>query len=93
MGDNSSRLLEIGKEFRECSIVKNSGGYILGKNEYKEGNPDTISDGDDRGRDPLDSTSASSSIGTNTDIGLRITQLSRNNCLYSKSKPYGEGNC
>lgn len=91
--DNSSRLLEMSEAFRTCSLVKNASRNLIGKSEYMVGSPDTISDGDCRGRDPKDPTSASSSIGTNLDISSRISQLAKNGSLYTAAKPYGEGNC
>jgi hypothetical protein len=88
-GIGSSRLTEISEQFYKCSIVLNSCRY-LPENQYDVAHPDTLSDGDCRGRDPED---AGGSIGTNKDITERTIQLVRNSCLYTTDKPYGEGNC
>ena len=85
MADESSRLLESGAEFRTCSIAKNGSGYIPGK-EYSPTTPDTISDGDNRGRDPQND---GGSIGTNIDIQTRSALIVKNN--YTSSKEYGLG--
>jgi len=86
----SSNLSEISKQYYECSMIKNKCRYQP-ENQYDVAHPDTLSDGDCRGRDPLKPESAS--IGTNTDICERNCQLLNNCCLYSSSSPYDEGNC
>lgn len=87
-----SNLSLIGEQFRKDNLVKNSCRYVDGK-EYSVGSPDVISDGDCRGRDPKDPTSASSTIGTNLDIATRCTQLAFNSARYTCGHEYGSGNC
>lgn len=89
-GVGPSNLTEISKQFYECSMVRNSCRY-LPENQYDVVHPDTLSDGDCRGRDPLKPESAS--IGTNKDIFERNCQLIINSDLYTSANPYGEGNC
>jgi len=83
----SSRLLTNSEEFRNKLLAKNSDGYTTG-NEYLPGHADTISDGDDRGRDPEDD---GGSVGTNEDITMRDNLLAKNSDLYTKDNPYGQG--
>lgn len=75
-----SNLLVNSKDIREKMLAKNADGYTEG-NEYCASHPDTISDGDERGRDPEDE---GASIGTKKDIKM-------NNCLIVKNK-YNSGN-
>lgn len=89
-GIGSSRLSEISQQFYTCSMIRNSSRYVP-ENKYDVAHPDTISDGDCRGRDPEAPDSAS--IGTNKDIFERECQLVKNSCLYTQANPYGEGNC
>jgi hypothetical protein len=88
--DDSSKLLEISQQFLSCNIIRNSCRYTT-ENQYNVAHPDTISDGDCRGRDP--ETPTSTSIGTNKDIFERDCQLVKNSHLYTSGNPYGEGNC
>lgn len=82
--DTPSRLSKNSADFYKCSIAKNSpstskenwSGYIPGS-EYLPGTPDTISDGDNRGRDP-ESLSADATIGTNIDISTRECSIAKN---------------
>jgi hypothetical protein len=77
-------------DMRNCLMAKNSDGYTYG-NEYCEGNVDTISDGDCKGRDPQ---SEGSSIGTNKDIEMRNCLMAKNKCNggYSYGNEYCSGN-
>lgn len=90
-----SNLSTISEEFRNKNLVQNSCRYVCAK-PYDATSPDVFSDGDCRGRDPIDASKAGSPIGTNFDIDCRDKQL---NCIalngirYTKAKPYGEGNC
>jgi hypothetical protein len=86
MAEESSRLLSNSESFRTCSITKNSAGYTP-NSEYCAGVPDTISDGDNRGRDP---ESQDSCIGTKIDIGKRTASVSKN--LYKGGNEYCSGN-
>ena len=88
MANENSRLLTNSTEYRECSLAKNSKGYTTG-NQYCAGSPDTISDGDDRGRDPQN---VGSSIGTATDIKLRECSLAKNSDGYTTGNQYCVGN-
>jgi len=87
MADESSRLLVNSEHFRTCSIAKNSKGYIPGS-EYCAGVPDTISDGDCRGRDPQDD---GGSIGTNKDIQMRNCLMTKNADGYTYENQYCAG--
>lgn len=90
-----SNLSTISEQFRKDNLVKNSCRYVDGK-EYNIGSADVISDGDCRGRDPKDPTSAASPIGTIFDISCREKQMScigLNGKRYTNEKPYGSGNC
>lgn len=80
--EESSRLLVNSAGFRTCSLAKNGDGYTP-SNEYCAGNPDTISDGDDRGRDPK---TGGGSIGTNIDIKERNELIKKN--MYTHGKEY-----
>jgi len=81
----TSRLLENSKEYRDDLIAKNSDGYTPG-NEYSVGHVDTLSDGDNRGREEDDNT-----IGTLIDIEAREKQLARNSCLFTTTNQYTVG--
>lgn len=85
MADETSRLVTISEDFRTCSIAKNGQGYVPGK-EYLPATPDTISDGDDRGRDPK---TDGGSIGTNIDINTRNKQMAKNADGYTYGDEYG----
>lgn len=85
MADETSRLLTISKDFRTCSIAKNGMGYVPGK-EYLPATSDTISDGDDRGRDPK---TDGGSIGTKIDIDTRNKQMAKNADGYTYGDEYG----
>lgn len=91
MADESSRLLNNSADFRNAALAKNGDGYTSG-NEYNAGHADTISDGDDKGRDPEDATLADSPIGTKTDISVRGVALAKNADKYTKDRQYGFGN-
>lgn len=82
-----SNLLVNSEDIRKKMLAKNADGYTEG-NEYCASHPDTISDGDERGRDPEDE---GGSIGTKKDIDM-------NNCLIVKNKyntdnEYSAGSC
>lgn len=85
--ENNSRLLTNSEEIRKAMLAKNSDLYIEGK-EYKTGHLNTISDGDEKGRDPED---IGSSIGTLTDIENRETMLAKNSSLYTCGNEYTAG--
>ena len=87
MADETSRLLINSKDFRTCSIAKNGKGYTPG-NEYLPATPDTISDGDNRGRDPKTN---GGSIGTKIDIDTRNKQMAKNADGYSYGNEYCAG--
>jgi hypothetical protein len=84
MAEESSRLLENSVDYRNCSIGKNSGSYIP-TNEYCAGSSDTLSDGDNRGRDPED---IGGSIGTQIDIKMRECSLAKNSDRYTNDNQY-----
>jgi len=91
--EESSRLLANSEDFRTCSIAKNSpalakdswGGYIPGT-EYCAGSPDTLSDGDNRGRDP---ETEGGVIGTQIDIKSRECSMAKNADGYTPNNEYG----
>jgi len=83
-----SRLETISKEYYDCSLAQNAARYTVNK-EYLPSTPDTISDGDMKGRDPKDG-SASSSVGTVLDIEKRNALLASNR--YNQNKEYNSGN-
>jgi len=85
MAEETSRLLENSAELRTCSLAKNSAGYTPGK-EYLPTTPDTISDGDNRGRDP---ESEGAIIGTQIDIETRTKQMAKNADGYTYGNEYG----
>ena len=86
--EESSRLLENSKDYRTCSIAKNADGYIPGK-EYLPTTPDTISDGDNRGRAPEDGNQQNPQIGTQIDIDTRNKQMAKNADGYTYGNEYG----
>jgi len=73
-----SRLLKNSKEYRETLLQKND--YNT-SDEYVLGHPDTISDGDNKGR---------STIGTAIDIARRNELLAKN--PYNKNNEYNISN-
>jgi hypothetical protein len=72
---------------RNCLMSKNGNGYTY-SNQYCAGVPDTVADGDERGREPQNNGEA----GTATDMKLRTTLLAKNSNLYTKNHQYGFGN-
>lgn len=84
MAEESSRLLDNSESFRTCSIAKNKAGYTP-ESEYCAGVPDTISDGDNRGRDP---EADGGSIGTIRDIEMRNKLMAKNSDGYTKGDEY-----
>ena len=82
--DNSSRLLVNGASFRDENLVRNSGRYTCAK-EYCAGSPDTISDGDCKGRDPQ---APGAPIGTNEDIADRTCSIAKNSKHYTPGHEY-----
>ena len=82
--EESSRLLANSEDFRTCSIAKNSCHYIP-NNEYLPGHEDTISDGDNRGRDPED---IGGEVGTQIDIKMRECSLAKNADRYTPGNEY-----
>jgi len=87
--DNESKLSKISEQYLNCTIVMNSSRYLPNA-PYEIGHPNTISDGDDKGRDP---DGGSGSIGTSKDIYERTCMLAKNSDRYTSAKPYGVGNC
>jgi hypothetical protein len=86
-GENTSRLLTSSEEIREAMLAKNGKLYTEGK-EYKTGHPNSISDGDEKGRDPEDE---GGSIGTSVDIENREAMLAKNGNLYTCGNEYTAG--
>jgi hypothetical protein len=82
--EESSRLLENSEDFRTCSIAKNSCHYTP-NTQYCAGVPDTISDGDNRGRDPQD---IGGEVGTQIDIKMRECSLAKNADRYTPGNEY-----
>jgi len=82
-----SNLLVNSEDLRKCALAKNSAGYTTG-NEYCASHPDTLSDGDNRGRDP---ESEGSSIGTKKDIEMTNCLLVKNK--YNSGNEYAAGSC
>lgn len=76
-----SRLLKNSEQYRENLIAKNSNNP---DNEYVYGHPDTLSDGDNKGR------GETNTIGTAIDITMRNQLLAKN--LYNKNKEYNLSN-
>lgn len=87
MADESSRLLANSSDYRNCSIAKNSDGYTP-SSQYCAGVPDTLSDGDERGRDP---EGAGGSIGTAKDISMRECLMAKNSDRYTTGNQYCAG--
>jgi len=83
-----SRIEEISKDFRDCTLAMNSGRYTCAK-EYLPSSPDTISDGDMKGRDPKDGSS-SSTVGTVLDIQKKNELLKINK--YHQGSEYDSAN-
>ena len=73
-------------EMRNKLMAKNKDRYTKG-DEYCAGHEDTLSDGDCRGRDP---EGDGGTIGTNKDITVRTTSISRN--LYKCGNEYCSAN-
>jgi len=86
-GENTSRLLTNSEEIRKTMLAKNGDLYIEGKG-YNTGHPNSISDGDEKGRDPEDE---GGTIGTLTDIETREEMLAKNSCMYTCGNEYSEG--
>jgi len=86
MAEDSSRLLNSSEDFRSCSIAKNSCHYVPSK-QYCAGVPDTMSDGDNRGRDPQDG----GDVGTQIDIKMRESLLAKNADRYTPGNEYTAG--
>lgn len=87
MADESSRLLVNSVDYRTCSLAKNSDRYTPGS-EYCAGVPDTVSDGDCKGRDPQN---GGGSIGTNKDIEMRECLMAKNSDRYTPGNEYCAG--
>lgn len=85
--ENGSRLLTNSEDLRTCSLAKNSAGYTPAK-EYCAGSSDTLSDGDNKGRDP---ESAGGTIGTAIDIKMRDNLLAKNADRYTPGNEYCAG--
>jgi hypothetical protein len=68
-------------------LAKNADRYTPG-NEYLPATPDTLSDGDCRGRDP---ESQGASIGTNKDIQMRNCLMAKNADGYTYGNQYCAG--
>ncbi len=71
-------LEEYNKQFRTEELAKNKYGN---NNQYTEGHPDALSDGDELGKGELNG-----SVGSKTDIEQRKKLLSKN--IYSPNNPY-----
>jgi len=87
--ENISNLLVNSEEMRNCLLAKNKKLYTEGS-QYKTGHPNSISDGDDKGRDP---EGDGGSVGTITDIEKRNCLLAKNSNLYTTGNEYGAGSC
>lgn len=74
-------------DMRNKLMAKNSDGYTKG-NQYCAGHQDTLSDGDERGRDPERQGSV---IGTQTDIRMRECLMAKNSDRYTKGNEYCAG--
>ena len=77
-------------DMRKCSMAKNSDGYTPG-NEYLPAHDDTISDGDNKGRDPEDGNQQNEQIGTTIDIDMRNCSMAKNSDGYTKNDQYLPG--
>ena len=78
-----SRLDEISKQYRDCTIVKNN--FKCGS-EYVIGHPNTMSDGDEWGKEENDGQ-----VGGATDIKVRSCSIVRN--PFNNDKQYCAGAC
>lgn len=76
-----SKVVELGKAIREQMLARNT--YKKGSNEYNATNPDALSNGDSKGREPI---SDGREAGNSLDIAIRKQMLARNK--YGKDKPY-----
>ncbi|MDA3780822.1 MAG: hypothetical protein PF487_11485 [Bacteroidales bacterium] len=85
--ENTSRLLTNSEEIRKTMLAKNSDLYVENK-AYKTGHPNSISDGDKKGREPED---VGGSVGTSVDIETRESMLAKNSDLYSCGNIYTAG--
>jgi hypothetical protein len=74
MAENS-KLKEVSKTFRNNLLTPNR--YRESINEYNEQNKDTISDGDNKGRE---------SVGNSLDIEKRTLLIQKND--YNSNNPY-----
>lgn len=88
--DTPSKLSESSADFRTCSVAKNSCGYTPG-HEYCPAVSETISDGDNKGRDPEDGNQHNPNIGTTIDIAMREKLMAKNADLYSPGNEYCRG--
>jgi hypothetical protein len=88
-GDQQNPSIGTNKDvsMRECLMAKNSGHYTQ-SNQYLPGHEDTMSDGDNRGRDPEDTDAP---IGTNIDIENRTCLIAKNAGLYTPGNEYSAG--
>ena len=82
-----SNLLVNSEEFRNKLLAKNKELYTEGS-EYKTGHPNSISDGDEKGRDPEDE---GGSIGTSIDIQKENALTAKNK--YNCNNEYAAGSC
>ena len=73
-----SRLLENSEQFRNNLLAKNS---HTPSNEYDAGNPNALSDGDEKGKGLFNGN-----IGSISDIQARNTQLASNK--FTMDRPY-----
>jgi hypothetical protein len=87
MAEESSRLLSNSESFRTCSIAKNGAGYTP-NSQYCAGVPDTVSDGDNRGRDP---EADGAPVGTVCYIEMRDKLMAKNSDYYTKGDEYCAG--
>ena len=88
----TSNLLTISEQFRTKNLICNSGLYVCAC-RYGEGHPNTLSDGDDKGRNPVDPHDLTATIGTKTDITERTDNKLCNGKYNCCRGYYGEGNC
>lgn len=86
LNNNPSKLLTDSSEYRKNLLLKNSGLYTS-ENPYDVGHPNSISDGDEKGKDKVDN----GSVGSKTDIDQRNKLLGKNTCLYTKENQYSAG--
>lgn len=83
--ENPSRLLTNSEEIRKKMLAKNGDLYVEGS-EYNTGHPNSISDGDEKGRDPED---IGGQVGTSVDIEVESKLMGKN--LYNPNNQYTEG--